>query len=97
MRDLGLRGKQIESREHLNVGIDGTRVRTDGAREPLENSRDLPLFLDLQRAHAVVRFERGKRLDEERLTARARIVHDARQSRGELRFDRNHEADRFGS
>ena len=53
---------------------------------------DLALFFDLQRAHAVVRFERRERLDEERLPARARVVNDARQAAGELRLDRNDEA-----
>ncbi len=65
-------------------------MTSHGARERLENSCDLALLFDLQRAHAVVRFEDGERLDEKRLSTRAGIVDDARQRSRELSFDWNH-------
>ena len=91
-RQLGLRRKQIQGSEHFDVRLDLRRVRADSPRERLQNPLHLALLLNLQRAHAIVALQRRERLDEERLSARARIVHDAGHHAGELRFDRNDEA-----
>ncbi len=91
-RQLGLRRKQIQDGEHFDVRLDLRRVCADPRRERLQNALNLALLLDLQRAHAIVALECRQRLDEERLAARARIVHDAGHHAGELRFDRNDEA-----
>ncbi len=92
LRKLGLRRQEIDRREHLDVGLDRVRVAPDLRGERFEDASHLALFLYLQRTYAVVRLERGERLDEQRLPARARVVDDARQSAGELGFDRNHES-----
>jgi hypothetical protein len=52
---------------------------------------NLAFFFDPQRAQPVIRIQRCQRLDEERLPARTRIVHDAGKLARELRLDRNHE------
>ena len=75
------------AREHLDVAPRSAAACAPTSRESASRIRcDLALLFDLQRAHAIVRLERRERLDEERLPARARVVHDARQARRRTRL-----------
>ena len=92
-RRAALRDEQVELRRASRRSPRSAAASAPTcARELVQNARDLALFFDPQRAHAVVRLERRERLDEERLPARARVVHDAREPRRELGLDRHDEA-----
>jgi hypothetical protein len=88
--DGGARRREVEVDVDRDVRADLRRFGTGQRAQLGEDTRDLVLFLRAQRPHAVVRFQRLKRLDEQGLTAGARIVHDAGYLTGELRLHRHH-------
>src|ERR1700677_2178254 len=90
--EVRLRGEEVERGQDLDVRVNLESRPADVRRQGLQDALHLALFFDLQRADAIVALERRERLDEERLSARAGVVNDARERAGELRFDRYHKA-----
>ena len=86
VRDRRARGGEIELDVDAEIGLDLRGFRLHQRRELAEDARDLDVFLHAQRAHAVVGLEAFERFDEQRLPRRARVVHDALDLPGELRF-----------
>ena len=86
-----LRARQVDLREDLDVRLDLRDVVADQAGKLAEDACDLVLFRNPQRANAVVDLDGPERLDEERLPARARVVHDSRKLTAELGLDRDDE------
>ncbi len=83
---------EIEGRVDFGIALDLIGMRPDERRKLREDARDLVFLLGAQCAQTIVCVERFERLDEVRLSARARIVDDALECARELCFDRHDES-----
>ena len=65
--NVGFCHEQVDDGKHLDIMFDRIRRSANASRKLLQHASDFALFFQAQGPHAVVRFERRERLNEQRL------------------------------